>query len=142
MNFAYFLFKENIENKVYFTLCTATEENHSYFSQGNVYLLRQYSINGKKVIHMGDTLQQRTISSSSINSNRSRYQDDADLLCFNLLTELTVFIMSLLIVDGSKCLIFKMKRYKTSLSFPRKTFHCIESNLLRIIGKCLRLFEE
>ena len=42
-------------------------------SLNNVYLLRQFSIAGRKVIHVGDSLHQRTFSSSSINSNRSRW---------------------------------------------------------------------
>lgn len=37
-----------------------------------MYLLRQFSISGRKVVHEGDSLHQRTLSTSSISSNRSR----------------------------------------------------------------------
>jgi hypothetical protein len=42
------------------------------FSGNNLYLLRQFNIQGKKVIHLGDSLQHRTASSTSISSGLSR----------------------------------------------------------------------
>lgn len=44
----------------------------SSLSQNNLYLLRQFNIQGKKVIHVGDSLQHRAVSSNSINSAISR----------------------------------------------------------------------
>ena len=41
-------------------------------SGNNLYLLRQFNIQGKKVIHLGSSLQHRTASSTSINSVLSR----------------------------------------------------------------------
>ena len=48
-------------------------DSDTSLSQNNLYLLRQFSIQGKKVIHVGDSLQHRTVSSNSINSAVSRY---------------------------------------------------------------------
>ena len=41
-------------------------------SRNNLYLLRQFNIQGKKVIHLGDSFHHRTASSTSINSVLSR----------------------------------------------------------------------
>ena len=48
-------------------------------SGNNLYLLRQFNIQGKKVIHLGDSFQQRTNSSTSINSLLSRFGFHFDL---------------------------------------------------------------
>ena len=50
------------------SLCEDLDPN----TRNNLYLLRQFNIQGRKVIHLGDSFQHRTASSTSINSVLSR----------------------------------------------------------------------